>query len=290
LNSPSKGFVLLAILLSAEGATPVFASSAAAQNSSGENNAITLNSSVAPITVTTDSRSYNEGDKVTISGMARDYVSIIPITVIIRNPVGNIVMIAQVALGIDKTYSTTVIAEGSLWQTVGTYDVDVTFGTQDRSAETTFQFTGSKSATVPPNSIAVEGTNFTVLYGITNGKILGMKTDSQSKSLLVAIQTTGDGVLTVTLPRMLIDAKATNHDNQYYVLLDEQETDYDETNTTPLDRTLSIPYTDGTEEIEIMGTQVVPEFGPILSLILAIAMISIIAISAKGELRSMPKY
>ena len=36
--------------------------------------------------------------------------------------------------------------------------------------------------------------------------------------------------------------------------------------------------------------QVVPEFGPIAALVLAIAIVSIIAVSAKTGLRFMPKY
>ncbi|MBI1828155.1 MAG: PEFG-CTERM sorting domain-containing protein, partial [Thaumarchaeota archaeon] len=41
---------------------------------------------------------------------------------------------------------------------------------------------------------------------------------------------------------------------------------------------------------EIIGTWIVPEFGPIAALVLAIAIISIIAVSAKTGLRFMPKY
>ena len=43
-------------------------------------------------------------------------------------------------------------------------------------------------------------------------------------------------------------------------------------------------------EGEFMGTEVIPEFGPIAALVLAIAIISIIALSAKTGLRLMPKY
>jgi hypothetical protein len=284
LNFSYKGFMLITILLVAS--NPAFATSYGYfENSTGGNYTISMNSSVSPITVTTDSQSYNDGDKIVISGTTRDYLENTPITVIIRNPVGNIVMLAQVPLETDKAYSTTVKAGGALWQVAGTYEVDVTFGTGDRSAKITFQFTGSRTAPSLPNSIPAEGTNFTVTYSITNGKILGIKTDSQSKSILVAIQTTGDGVLTVTLPRALIDAKAANHDDQYYVLLDGQEADFDESSTTSTARSLSIPFTDGTEEIEIIGTQVIPEFGPIFGLILVITLIAIIITSAKSGLR-----
>jgi predicted secreted protein with PEFG-CTERM motif len=44
------------------------------------------------------------------------------------------------------------------------------------------------------------------------------------------------------------------------------------------------------EEIEIIGTFVVPEFGTIAAMILAVAIISIIAISAKSRLSIIPRY
>ena len=176
-----------------------------------------------------------------------------------------------------------------MWQAAGTYEVDAQFGSKDRSANTTFQFTGSQ-ATPSGNTIKVDGTDFSVSYSITNGKVLGIKADIQSKSLIVSIQTTGDGQLTITLPRALIDSKMNDQtDEQFVVVNDGQETDFTETKTAT-DRTLTIPFTDGTEQIEIIGTFIVPEFGPIAALVLAIAVISIIAVSAKTGLRFMPKY
>jgi predicted secreted protein with PEFG-CTERM motif len=55
-------------------------------------------------------------------------------------------------------------------------------------------------------------------------------------------------------------------------------------------RILSIPFHNGDTKIDIVGTIIVPEFGPIAALVLAIAIISIIAVSAKTGLRFMPKY
>ena len=59
---------------------------------------------------------------------------------------------------------------------------------------------------------------------------------------------------------------------------------------TSTDRTLTIEFPAGAEEIEIIGTFVVPEFGTIAAMILAVAIISIIAVSAKSRLSIMPRY
>jgi len=291
MSTRLSGFALLAILVVATGTIPVLADNST-QNSyqnpilAGSNPTTTTS---VPITVTTDKTSYNDGDKITISGTTRDYMSGTPVAVIIRNPIGNVVSISQVDLVSDRTYSTSVTAGGGLWQAAGTYEVDVQFGSKDRSAKTTFQFSGSTGPS-QGTTIPVEGTDFSVSYSITNGKVLGIKADVPSKSLIVSIQTTGDGVLTITLPRALIDAKMNDQtDDQFFVLTDGQEADFTEAKTAT-DRTLTIPFTDGTEQIEIIGTWIIPEFGQIAALVLAIAVISIIAVSAKTGLRFMPKY
>src|SRR5690349_4815562 len=301
MSTRFSGFALLAILAAATATIPVFADNSTSTNSTGTQNpyqnpilAGTQNpqtSAGVPITVTTDKTSYNDGDKLTISGTTQDYISGTPVSVIVRNPIGNVVQIAQVDLGSDRTYSTTITVGGStLWQAAGTYEVDVQFGSKDRSAKTTFEFTGSKVGT-QGNTIKVDGTDLSVTYSITNGKVLGIKADVPSKSLIVSIQTTGDGQLTIDLPRALIDAKKSDNqtDDQFFVLNDGAEAQFTETTTTT-DRTLTIPFTDGTEQIEIIGTWIVPEFGTIAALVLAIAIISIIAVSAKTGLRFMPKY
>ena len=301
MSTRFSGFALLAILAAATATIPVFADNSTSTNSTGTQNpyqnpilAGTQNpqtSAGVPITVTTDKTSYNDGDKLTISGTTQDYISGTPVSVIVRNPIGNVVQIAQVDLGSDRTYSTTITVGGStLWQAAGTYEVDVQFGSKDRSAKTTFEFTGSNVGN-QGNTIKVDGTDLSVTYSITNGKVLGIKADVPSKSLIVSIQTTGDGQLTIDLPRALIDAKKSDNqtDDQFFVLNDGAEAQFTETTTTT-DRTLTIPFTDGTEQIEIIGTWIVPEFGTIAALVLAIAIISIIAVSAKTGLRFMPKY
>ena len=95
--------------------------------------------------------------------------------------------------------------------------------------------------------------------------------------------------MAITLPRALIDAKLNGEDDDFFVLVDGEEVDFDET-TTSTDRTLTIAFPDGAEEIEIIGTFVVPEFGTIAVLILAVAIISIIAVSTKTRLNVLPKY
>ena len=260
-------------------------------NASGGNpaNIASMGSQVPSVLVSTDKSSYNDGDKIVISGSTKDYLGDTPLTLELRNPVGNLIQTAQLAVSSDKKFSTTLTATGLLWQAAGTYTVYVQFGGSERSATTTFQFAGSHAGM--GNTIQVDGTNSSITYTITNGKVTDVKADTNSKSLIVSIQTTGDGVLTITMPRAVIDAKKTDgSDDTYFVLNDGQENDQaQETHTTTTDRTLTIPFTDGTSQIEIIGTFVVPEFGAIAAVVLAVAILSIIAISAKNGLRFAPR-
>ena len=263
MSTRLNGFVILAILIALAGTIPVFAASnnsTSIQNTtqyplppSMIQNPMTTTTGV-PITVTTDKTSYNDGEKLIISGTTQDYISGTPVSVIVRNPIGNVVQIAQVDLGSDRTYSKTITVGGSsLWQAAGTYEVDAQFGSKDRSAKTTFEFTGS-GETPSANTIKVDGTDFSVSYSITNGKVTGIKADIPSKSLIVSIQTTGDGQLTIDLPRALIDSKKSDQtDDQFFVLADGQEVNFNEIKKTSTDRTLSIPFKQSINQIEIIG-------------------------------------
>jgi predicted secreted protein with PEFG-CTERM motif len=133
-----------------------------------------------------------------------------------------------------------------------------------------------------------------VNYSIRGGKVISIVPSLPDKSLIITIETTNDGELTVTLPRGLIDAKLgpdgmSGEDDVFFVLVDGAEVDFDET-TTSEDRTLTIPFEDGTTEIEIIGTFVIPEFGAMAAIILAVAIVSIIAVSAKSRLSILPRY
>ena len=267
-------FALSAILIASIGMSPVFGQI------------------VEPIVVTTDKASYGDGERIVVSGEVKDLLSGFPVSLQVIAANGNLVTIQQLDVGADKKFSTELVAGGGLWKSSGTYTIKVLYGTESRSAETMFDFAGIGSAPTPTPSgptIAVGGTNMEVGYQITGGSVSSISADDQSKSVTVMIDSTDDGELTITLPRALIDAKIGNEDDEFFVLVDGEEVEFEET-ATGSDRTLTIPFSAGSEEIEIIGTFAIPEFGAIAALILAVAIISIIAVSAKTRLSIMPKY
>ena len=102
--------------------------------------------------------------------------------------------------------------------------------------------------------------------------------DIEAQSLMVQIDSISNGTLVIKLPREAIDAKFGEDDDDFFVLIDGVESDFDETRTG-VERTLSIEYPEGTEEIEIIGTYVIPEFGGIAIIILMVSVFSVIFVS-----------
>jgi len=119
---------------------------------------------------------------------------------------------------------------------------------------------------------------------ITGGKVTSMIADGSSKSVIIELDSTGPGQITITLPRDVIDSKAGNNDDDFFVLVDGEESTFDETKT-PSDRTVTVEFPAGTDKIEIIGTFAVPEFGTITAIIFSIAIISIIGFSTKSRLK-----
>jgi predicted secreted protein with PEFG-CTERM motif len=224
-----------------------------------------------------------------------------PVSVIVKAPNGNLVSIAQVEVGADKKFSTEMTAGGALMKSEGAYTVTAQYGTANRSAETTFEFGGGAIVVTPPvqeeddslvsdTMVSMGDGNSSIGYEITGGQLLSITPDVDANSLIVGIDATSDGSLTLTIPRSVADALLeTGEDDEFFVLIDGEEVDFSE-DASSTDRTLTIAFQAGAEEIEIIGTFVVPEFGTIAAMILAVAIISIIAVSSKSRLSIMPRY
>jgi len=110
----------------------------------------------------------------------------------------------------------------------------------------------------------VQGTNYFMPYTIENGKVINVTADVESKSIVILVNTTNDGSITVTIPRTLLDSKAGNSNisnlSPFVVTRDgtpvsSQESENDTS------RTITIPWSgSGTQSLKISGTLTVSEF------------------------------
>ena len=132
----------------------------------------------------------------------------------------------------------------------------------------------------PNKVINVTNTKFSIQYSNTGiVQIVSAKTDVQSKSLVITVQATKDGLLTITLPRELIDRKDRGADSPFiFVIGGYISGDAKENSKTSTQRTITIPFIDGTHVVVISGTQIVPEFGPVAEMITFIGIIGVVMI------------
>jgi predicted secreted protein with PEFG-CTERM motif len=245
------------------------------------------------IVVSTDKSSYSEGEIILITGEVRDLFSGTPVSLMVKND-NAIVFLAQLTVGADKKFNAEITAGGTM-KTSGNYTVEVTHGTKNRMATTSFEFDGStptipvETSEITGTTVSVQGSSDLIGYEITGGKIVALIPDVDANSLIISIDATSDGSLTLTVPRSVLDATNNGEDDDFFVLIDGEEVSFDEI-TSSTDRKITIAFPAGAETIEIIGTYVIPEFGTIAAMILAVAIISIIAVSAKSRLSIIPRY
>ena len=131
-----------------------------------------------------------------------------------------------------------------------------------------------------PRDPAIDLVN-TLRSNISGGSVSSIITNSDDATLVVAIDAPDDGELSITLDSDYITAF---DDGSYFVLVNNEEVWFNQNGNV-----LTIPFEAGTEKIEIVGSAVVPEFGTIAMIILAVAIVSIIAITAKTRTTLIPK-
>src|SRR3989449_514214 len=132
-------------------------------------------------------------------------------------------------------------------------------------------------------SLPVTNTEYSVAYNALGGKVLGISADQATFSLNMQMTSTGDGVLSLDLPRDLIDAKKSDGTDDDYIVVTGKQVllKFNETKTSS-DRNLAINFPAGTSEITIYGTRIIPEF-PISALVLVIALVPVIFFSRKNH-------
>jgi len=119
-------------------------------------------------------------------------------------------------------------------------------------------------------------------YISTSGApVTSITANADDDSVIIAIDADDDGVLSVTLHSEVITAF---DDGTYFVLIDNEEVEFEQSGSS-----LTIPYGAGNERVEIVGSHAVPEFGTVAMIILAVAIVSIIAITAKTRTTLIPK-
>ncbi|MCV0412775.1 MAG: hypothetical protein K5782_07205 [Nitrosarchaeum sp.] len=106
------------------------------------------------------------------------------------------------------------------------------------------------------STVNVNGVSYDVDYTGTGVTVSSITADADFISLIIEVDVTGSpGTLEITLDRNFFDSVYQGEDDDFIILVDGDEPEYSETNTSDQSRTLSISLPFGTEEIEIIGSQ-----------------------------------
>ena len=256
------------------------------------------------ITINTDKNVYDHTDTVTITGTVFPVdENEIPVTIMLVNQYTSIVSIAQLDVNSDGSWSGQIVLnpEDRLQSEDGVYEIRAQYGSTKitTSIELTNAIETSEGTEVGTavTGTAVIGTDVTgpggePFYKLAGGQVNYDETcnsnpaffaNADDDSIVIYLDPTNDGILTVTLHEDLIKPF---EDGTFAVIVNNQEMqDY-----TQIGNTLTIPCTVGTEKIEIHGSWAIPEFGVIAAMILAVAIVSIIVVTAKTKLSLVPRY
>ena len=249
------------------------------------------------ITIETDKDVYDHSSVITVTGQTEPVDPNSEVSIQVWAPNGNLVDIAQVSVNSDGNFSA--MFNTTSWGSDGTYMIKAKYGIL---ADTTTSVELTNAIEVSETGTAVTGTAVTgtavtgtageslhklmpgqIEYDITCNAIPAFFANANDDSIVIYLDPTDDGILTITLHEELIKPF---EDGTFVVIVDNQVMQ----DFTQVGNTLTIPCVAGTEKIEIHGSWAIPEFGVIAAMILAVAIVSIIVVTAKTRLSIVPRY
>jgi len=251
------------------------------------------------ITMETDKDVYDHSSVITVTGQVDPIAEGSEVTFIVQrlNPVG-ITHIDQISVNSDGSFSTTINTTTPTMKYDGTYLINAKYVDVETtvSVELTNAIEASETGTLVTGT-TVTGTTVTgpsgesfyklgagqIEYDMTCNSTPAFFANADDDSVVIYLDPTDDGIITVTLHEELIKPF---EDGTFVVIVDNQAMQ----DFTQVGNTLTIPCVAGTEKIEIHGSWAIPEFGVIAAMILAVAIVSIIVVTAKTRLSLVPRY
>ena len=250
----------------------------------------------APISIETDSDTYDHSSIITVTGqIANVDPNYLVVALKSLAPNGNIAGVAQPEVNSDGSFVGTFNTSGYAWINNGTYEITATYLGVDTTISIEIKDavgTGMTAETVAA-SIAETETASASIYEFPVGQIAYDMTCSvttpsfigngDDSTLDIYIDATDDGVLTIALDESIIKPF---DDGTFFVLVNNEEVQ----DFVQEGNKLTIPCKVGDEKISIVGSWAIPEFGTIAVMILVVAIVSIIIVSAKTKLSLVPRY
>ena len=128
-------------------------------------------------------------------------------------------------------------------------------------------------------SLETSDTQFEISYEL-NGDVIAMAVDENTTSFLIGITNVEDSNFEISLPTKLISAE----NNEFVVLVDGIDVDYDVSAQNDA-AILQFFVPANSQEIEIIGTHVIPEFPLGVLLVLATMIVIVTFVTKIGKFR-----
>ena len=249
----------------------------------------------APISIETDSDTYDHSSIITVTGqIANVDPNYLVVALKSLAPNGNIAGVAQPEVNSDGSFVGTFNTSGYAWKNNGTYQITATYLGIDTTISVEIKdVIGTVVTAETATAASIAETEAASIYEFPVGQIaydITCSTTSPSfigngddSTLDIYIDATDDGVLTIALDESIIKPF---DDGTFFVLVNNEEIQ----DFVQEGNKLTIPCKVGDEKISIVGSWAIPEFGTIAVMILVVAIVSIIIVSAKTKLSLVPKY
>jgi len=247
-----------------------------------------------PISIETDNDVYDHSSIITVTGQIANLdPNYLAVALKVLSPNGNIAGVAQPGVNNDGSFMGTFNTSGYSWKNNGTYQIIATYQKIDTTISIEIKDAIETGMTAETATAPIAETEAASFYEFPEGQIaydITCSTTSPSfigngddSTLDIYIDATDDGVLTISLDESIIKPL---DDGTFFVLVNN-ESFFD---FTQEGNKLTIPCNVGDEKISIVGSWAIPEFGTIAVMILVVAIVSIIIVSAKTKLSLVPKY
>ena len=241
--------------------------------------------------VLTDSDTYDHDSKIHVTGNVGNLREGAQLTIVVTGPNGNLVTVDQFAPNSNGDYSMMIDTSSALMKYDGAYKIKVQYDDNDIIVRTHVELVGglefgslSSHGEHEHGGIEMFDVTSELSFNASSGEVHAIMANPFDSTLIITMHDVeDDGELSITLSNDVIEPFG---DGGFFVLVNGEENhDYEQNGNFVI-----IPYEAGTSTIEIIGVSVVPEFGAIAGLVLAVAIISIIVLSAKTRLNVIPKF
>jgi predicted secreted protein with PEFG-CTERM motif len=213
-------------------------------------------------------------EKFLIEGKVAAKVPLRQVVISIYDPNGKLVYSPTVTLTTQNEFVNVARADSS-WKVNGIYTIEVSNQKIGITSvgEIEVQVEGNTAASAPSFSKR-EVSGLTIEHSKGVG-FLNVQVDEASKKITFNISTLNTNQLTLKLPQKLISGPNT-------IIVDGNQISNFQITKTSTGNTITIPLKSNSQQIEIIGTSVIPEFGSITIIILAVAITSVVLVMRKS--------